>query len=54
MAKAVRVAVVETLALSKQALIAGEDLLLSGFGKFCLNDKKPRRAEIRRQAVRCY
>jgi len=31
------------LALSKNALIAGEDLLLSGFGKFNVKDKKARR-----------
>jgi len=35
---------VETfLALSKSSLIAGEDLLLSGFGKFNIKDKKSRR-----------
>lgn len=35
---------VETfLSLSKNSLIAGEDLLLSGFGKFNIKDKKSRR-----------
>jgi len=35
---------VETfLALSKNSLINGEDLLLSGFGKFNIKDKKSRR-----------
>ena len=31
------------LALSKNSLINGEDLLLSGFGKFNIKDKKSRR-----------
>jgi len=31
------------LAISKDALINGEDLLLSGFGKFNVKDKKARR-----------
>ena len=31
------------LALSKDSLISGEDLLLSGFGKFNVKDKKARR-----------
>lgn len=31
------------LALSKEALIDGDDLLLSGFGKFNVKDKKSRR-----------
>lgn len=30
------------LRLSKNALISGSDLLLSGFGKFNVRDKKPR------------
>ena len=35
---------VETfLALSKNSLIGGDDLLLSGFGKFNVKDKKARR-----------
>ena len=35
---------VETfLSLSKSLLIAGESLLLSGFGKFSIKDKRPRR-----------
>jgi integration host factor subunit alpha len=35
---------VETfLSLSKNSLISGEDLLLSGFGKFNIKDKKARR-----------
>jgi len=35
---------VETLlALAKNSLIQGEDLLLSGFGKFNVKDKKARR-----------
>ncbi|MGI6657498.1 MAG: integration host factor subunit alpha [Desulfobulbus sp.] len=36
-------AVEHFLALAKQALIAGDDLLLSGFGKFNVKDKKSRR-----------
>ncbi len=31
------------LRLSKDTLISGSDLLLSGFGKFNVRDKKPRR-----------
>jgi integration host factor subunit alpha len=31
------------IALVKDSLIKGEDLLLSGFGKFNVKDKKPRR-----------
>jgi len=31
------------LAISKEALINGDDLLLSGFGKFNVKDKKARR-----------
>ena len=31
------------LAISKEALITGNDLLLSGFGKFNVKDKKSRR-----------
>ena len=31
------------LRLSKNSLINGSDLLLSGFGKFSLRDKRPRR-----------
>ncbi|MCI5144183.1 MAG: integration host factor subunit alpha [Candidatus Electrothrix sp. AR3] len=35
---------VETfISLVKDSLIKGEDLLLSGFGKFNVKDKKPRR-----------
>ena len=35
---------VETfLRISKNTLISGSDLLLSGFGKFSVNDKKSRR-----------
>jgi integration host factor subunit alpha len=35
---------VETiLRISKDSLISGSDLLLSGFGKFNVRDKKPRR-----------
>ncbi|MGX9727150.1 MAG: integration host factor subunit alpha [Candidatus Electronema sp. VV] len=35
---------VETfIQLVKESLIKGEDLLLSGFGKFNVKDKKPRR-----------
>lgn len=35
---------VETfIQLVKESLISGEDLLLSGFGKFNVKDKKPRR-----------
>ena len=36
--------VVDTfLRISKESLIGGSDLLLSGFGKFSVRDKKPRR-----------
>lgn len=31
------------LSISKNTLISGSDLLLSGFGKFNVRDKKPRR-----------
>lgn len=31
------------LSTAKEALISGEDLLLSGFGKFSVKDKGPRR-----------
>ena len=31
------------LRLSKKSLVNGSDLLLSGFGKFTLRDKRPRR-----------
>jgi integration host factor subunit alpha len=35
---------VETLLeIMKQALESGEDVLISGFGKFCIKDKKERR-----------
>ena len=27
----------------KRTLASGEDILISGFGKFCVKDKKPRR-----------
>ena len=36
-------AVESFLRLSKNALVGGSDLLLSGFGKFNVRDKKPRR-----------
>jgi integration host factor subunit alpha len=42
--KSQAVEMVETfLRLSKTPLIEGTDLLLSGFGKFCVYDKKARR-----------
>jgi integration host factor subunit alpha len=42
--KAQATACVETfLSLAKESLISGEDLLLSGFGKFNVKDKKSRR-----------
>jgi len=42
--KAQATASVETfLSLAKNSLIQGEDLLLSGFGKFNVKDKKSRR-----------
>ena len=42
--KAQATASVETfLSLAKESLISGEDLLLSGFGKFNVKDKKSRR-----------
>lgn len=31
------------LAIIKQTLSDGEDVLISGFGKFCVNDKQERR-----------
>ena len=31
------------LEIVKHTLAGGEDLLISGFGKFCVRDKKPRR-----------
>jgi integration host factor subunit alpha len=31
------------LEIMKQALESGEDVLISGFGKFCIKDKKERR-----------
>jgi integration host factor subunit alpha len=35
---------VETLLeLIKKTLESGEDVLISGFGKFCVNEKKPRK-----------
>ena len=38
------VEMVETLLeLIKRSLESGEDILLSGFGKFCVNEKKQRR-----------
>jgi len=38
-----RQAVEATLELAKSALEAGEDLLISGFGKFQVKQKKPRK-----------
>jgi len=36
--------IVETLLeIIKRALESGDDVLISGFGKFCVNKKKPRR-----------
>jgi len=35
------------LELIKSKLAAGEDVLISGFGKFCVREKRTRRAEIR-------
>ena len=36
--------VVETLLeLIKKSLVSGEDVLISGFGKFCVNGKKARK-----------
>jgi len=44
MTKAKSLEAVETiLRLAKQALISGEDVLLSGFGKFNVSDKEERR-----------
>jgi integration host factor subunit alpha len=38
------VELVETLLeLIKSKLVSGEDVLISGFGKFCVNDKRERR-----------
>jgi len=35
---------VETLLeIMKKSLVSGEDVLISGFGKFCVRDKKERR-----------
>ena len=36
-------AVESILRISKDSLIGGDDLLISGFGKFNVRDKKPRR-----------
>jgi integration host factor subunit alpha len=36
-------AVENILRISKDSLIGGSDLLLSGFGKFVLRDKRPRK-----------
>lgn len=35
-------AVEHFLSIAKSSLIKGDHLLLSGFGKFCVNSKKPR------------
>ena len=32
-----------TLEIMKSTLAAGEDIMISGFGKFCVRDKKERR-----------
>ena len=32
-----------TLEIIKQRLVEGEDVLISGFGKFCVKDKRERR-----------
>ncbi len=36
-------AVESLLEIIKRALESGEDVLISGFGKFCVNDKKERK-----------
>ena len=36
-------AVESLLEIIKQTLVSGEDILISGFGKFCLKDKQQRR-----------
>ena len=36
-------AVESLLEIVKQTLASGEDILISGFGKFCLKDKRQRR-----------
>ncbi len=36
-------AIESLLDIIKSSLAAGEDVLISGFGKFCVKDKKPRR-----------
>ena len=36
-------AVESLLEIIKQTLVSGEDILISGFGKFCLKDKRQRR-----------
>ena len=36
-------AVESLLEIIKQTLASGEDILISGFGKFCLKDKQERR-----------
>ena len=36
-------AVESLLEIIKQTLASGEDILISGFGKFCLKDKRERR-----------
>lgn len=42
-AKHSKQAVETLLEIIKSALESGEDILISGFGKFCLKDKKPRK-----------
>ena len=37
------VAFISTLEIIKRTLASGEDVLVSGFGKFCVKEKKERR-----------
>ncbi len=36
-------AVEDLLEIIKSTLASGEDVMVSGFGKFCVNEKKPRK-----------
>ena len=45
------VELIETLLeLIKSSLASGDDVLISGFGKFCVNEKRQRRAGIQQPA----
>ena len=44
-------AVESLLEIIKHKLESGEDVLISGFGKFCVKDKNKRKAETRRLGI---